>query len=36
LARVELGDRQRFSIPFLFAASLLMTIARVAFGVFPV
>jgi CitMHS family citrate-Mg2+:H+ or citrate-Ca2+:H+ symporter len=36
LARVELGDHQRFSIPFLFGASVLMTLATVAFGVFPV
>jgi CitMHS family citrate-Mg2+:H+ or citrate-Ca2+:H+ symporter len=35
LARVELGDHQRFSIPFLFGASVLMTLASVAFGVFP-
>jgi CitMHS family citrate-Mg2+:H+ or citrate-Ca2+:H+ symporter len=34
LARVELGDHQRFSIPFLFSASVLMTLASVAFGVF--
>ena len=36
LARVDLGDHQRFSIPFLFAASVLMTLASVAFGVLPV
>ena len=36
LARVELGDHQRFSIPFLFGASVLMTLACVAFGVFPI
>jgi CitMHS family citrate-Mg2+:H+ or citrate-Ca2+:H+ symporter len=36
LARVELGDHQRFTIPFLFGASVLMTLACVAFGVFPV
>jgi CitMHS family citrate-Mg2+:H+ or citrate-Ca2+:H+ symporter len=36
LARVELGDHQRFTIPFLFGASVLMTLASVAFGVFPV
>ena len=34
LANVELGEHQRFSIPFLFAASILMTAASVAFGVF--
>jgi len=36
LARVELGDHQRFSIPFLFGASVVMTLASVAFGVFPI
>jgi CitMHS family citrate-Mg2+:H+ or citrate-Ca2+:H+ symporter len=36
LAGVELGDHQRFTIPFLFGASVLMTLASVAFGVFPV
>jgi CitMHS family citrate-Mg2+:H+ or citrate-Ca2+:H+ symporter len=36
LARIDLGDHQRFSIPFLFGASVLMTLASVAFGVFPV
>jgi CitMHS family citrate-Mg2+:H+ or citrate-Ca2+:H+ symporter len=35
LAGVELGDHQRFAIPFLFGASVVMTIACVAFGVFP-
>ncbi len=35
LARLDLGAHQRFSIPFLFAASILMTAASVAFGVFP-
>jgi citrate-Mg2+:H+ or citrate-Ca2+:H+ symporter, CitMHS family len=35
LARIELGDHQRFSIPFLFGASVVMTLASVAFGVFP-
>ncbi|HTQ53475.1 MAG TPA: citrate:proton symporter [Bryobacteraceae bacterium] len=35
LANVELGEHQRFAIPYLFAASLLMTAACVAFGVFP-
>ena len=33
LARLDLGEHRRFSIPFLFAASILMTIAGVAFGV---
>ena len=36
LAGVELGDHQKFSIPYLFAASVLMTFAAVAFGVFPI
>ncbi len=33
LADLELVDHQRFSIPYLFGASVLMTIAAVAFGV---
>jgi CitMHS family citrate-Mg2+:H+ or citrate-Ca2+:H+ symporter len=36
LAGVDLGEHQRFSIPYLFAGSVLMTVAAVAFGVFPV
>jgi CitMHS family citrate-Mg2+:H+ or citrate-Ca2+:H+ symporter len=36
LARVELGDHQRFTIPYLFVASVLMTLASVVFGLFPV
>lgn len=36
LAGVDLGEHQRFSTPYLFAASVVMTIAAVAFGVFPV
>jgi CitMHS family citrate-Mg2+:H+ or citrate-Ca2+:H+ symporter len=35
LAGIELGEHQRFTIPFLFGASLLMTVAGVAFGVIP-
>jgi CitMHS family citrate-Mg2+:H+ or citrate-Ca2+:H+ symporter len=35
LAQVEVGDHQRFTIPFLFGASVLMTLAGVALGVFP-
>lgn len=35
LAGIELSAHQRFSIPFLFGASVLMTIAAVAFGVLP-
>jgi citrate-Mg2+:H+ or citrate-Ca2+:H+ symporter, CitMHS family len=35
LAGIELSAHQRFSIPFLFGASVLMTIAAVVFGVLP-
>jgi citrate-Mg2+:H+ or citrate-Ca2+:H+ symporter, CitMHS family len=35
LAGIELGEHQRFSIPLLFGASVLMTIAGVALGVLP-
>ncbi|HEX6464702.1 MAG TPA: citrate:proton symporter [Vicinamibacterales bacterium] len=35
LTGVELGEHQRFTGPFLFAASLVMTAAAVLFGVFP-
>jgi CitMHS family citrate-Mg2+:H+ or citrate-Ca2+:H+ symporter len=35
LAGVDLGDHQKFSIPLLFGASIVMTFACVAFGVFP-
>ena len=35
LCRIELGDHQRFTAPWLFAATLLMTAASVLFGVFP-
>ena len=35
LARIDLGDHQRFTMPLLFGASVLMTFASVAFGVFP-
>jgi CitMHS family citrate-Mg2+:H+ or citrate-Ca2+:H+ symporter len=34
LAGIDLGDHQKFSIPFLFGASVIMTFAAVAFGVF--
>lgn len=34
LANVELGEHQRFTIPFLFAASVLMTLASIVFRVF--
>jgi CitMHS family citrate-Mg2+:H+ or citrate-Ca2+:H+ symporter len=35
LCRIELADHQRFTAPWLFAASVLMTFACVLFGVFP-
>jgi CitMHS family citrate-Mg2+:H+ or citrate-Ca2+:H+ symporter len=35
LSGIELGAHQRFSIPFLFAASVVMTAAAVGFGVIP-
>jgi CitMHS family citrate-Mg2+:H+ or citrate-Ca2+:H+ symporter len=35
LANLEPSEHQRFAIPFLFAASVLMTAASIAFGVFP-
>lgn len=34
LSQVELAEHQRFSIPYLFGASLLMTMACLAFGIF--
>jgi CitMHS family citrate-Mg2+:H+ or citrate-Ca2+:H+ symporter len=36
LAGIELGEHQKFTAPFLFAASVLMTLISVAFGVFSV
>lgn len=36
LSGIELGSHQRFSIPWLFAASLVMTAAAVILGVFQV
>lgn len=36
LCGIELGEHQRFSMPFLFAASVLMTFAAVALGVFSI
>jgi CitMHS family citrate-Mg2+:H+ or citrate-Ca2+:H+ symporter len=36
LSGIELSAHQRFSIPFLLAASVVMTLAAVAFGVFGV
>jgi CitMHS family citrate-Mg2+:H+ or citrate-Ca2+:H+ symporter len=35
LTGIELAEHQRFTAPLLFAASVLMTIACVLFGVFP-
>jgi CitMHS family citrate-Mg2+:H+ or citrate-Ca2+:H+ symporter len=35
LTGVELGEHQRFSVPYLFLASIVMTVAAVAFGVIP-
>ena len=35
LTGVDLGEHQRFAIPFLFGASVLMTAMCVIFGVFP-
>lgn len=35
LAGVDLADHQKFSIPVLWAASVVMTFACVIFGVFP-
>lgn len=35
LSGIELGAHQRFSIPWLFAASVIMTLAAVILGLFP-
>jgi CitMHS family citrate-Mg2+:H+ or citrate-Ca2+:H+ symporter len=35
LAGIELRDHQRFAFPYLFAASVVMTLAAMAFGVLP-
>jgi len=35
LAGIELADHQKYTIPFLFGASLVMTIACVVLGLFP-
>ncbi|EOA03400.1 H+/citrate symporter protein [Herbaspirillum frisingense GSF30] len=35
LAGIELADHQKYTIPFLFGASVVMTIACVALGLFP-
>lgn len=36
LSEISLAQHQRFTIPFLFAASLLMTAAAVVFGIIPI
>src|SRR3954466_9481969 len=36
LVGIELGDHQRFTIPFLFATSVFMTFIAVAFGLFSI
>jgi CitMHS family citrate-Mg2+:H+ or citrate-Ca2+:H+ symporter len=36
LTGVDLGEHQQFAGPFLFLASLVMTLAAVAFGIFPI
>lgn len=36
LTGIDLGDHQKFTFPFLFAASAVMTFACVLFGVFPI
>jgi CitMHS family citrate-Mg2+:H+ or citrate-Ca2+:H+ symporter len=35
LTGIELGEHQKFTIPFLFGASVLMTGAAILFGLFP-
>ena len=35
LTGITLAEHQRYTIPYLFAASILMTFAAVAFGIFP-
>ena len=35
LTGIELGEHQRFTAPYLFAATIVMTFASVVFGVFP-
>lgn len=36
LTGIDLADHQRFTFPFLLAASVVMTLACVVFGVFPI
>jgi CitMHS family citrate-Mg2+:H+ or citrate-Ca2+:H+ symporter len=35
LTEIDLADHQKFTFPFLFAASVVMTFASVALGLFP-
>ena len=35
LCEIELGEHQRFTTPYLFAASLFMALACIAFGILP-
>lgn len=35
LCKLDLADHQKYTIPYLFAASVIMTIAAAVFGVFP-
>ncbi len=35
LTGIDLADHQKFAIPFLFGASLIMTLAAIALGLFP-
>ena len=36
LARIDLGDHRRFTIPWLFAVTCVMTLACTLLGVFPI
>jgi citrate-Mg2+:H+ or citrate-Ca2+:H+ symporter, CitMHS family len=36
LAGIDLADHQKFTIPLLFCASVVMTVACVVFGIFPI
>jgi len=36
LADIDLAEHQKFTAPFLLAASVVMTVAAVLFGVFPI
>lgn len=35
LTKIELGEHQKFTIPFLFATTIVMTIVAIIIGVFP-